>query len=97
METKQLSMTKSLTMALTREVFIKKLIYQSNNRGCKETDMILGNFSKMHLAQMSDEELKDYAHLLDQTDADIWDWFNRSTIPKEASLQKIMKRIEAAL
>ena len=73
-----------------RELLIKKLIYRSNNRGCKETDVILGDFSKANLAQMKDDELESYSHLLTQTDPDIWDWFNGKSVPQEDALKKMM-------
>ena len=60
-----------------RELLIEKLIYQSDKRGCKETDIILGRFSHAHLHKMSDVELEDYEHFLSQVDSDIWDWVRR--------------------
>jgi antitoxin CptB len=69
-----------------RTLLIKKLVYKSNNRGCKETDLVLGNFSKTYLDIMTDLELVDFDYLLSQTDADIWDWLNeRSSIPDGVS------------
>lgn len=59
---------------MTDPNFIKKLAYRSKNRGCKETDLLLGRFADEHLAQMSFAELEQYAIILDQTDADIVSW-----------------------
>ena len=42
----------------SRQQFIKKLLYQSCNRGCKETDLIIGQFAKQNIANMSDSDLQ---------------------------------------
>ncbi len=58
-----------------RQLLIKKLLYQSCNRGCKETDLIIGKFAESQLAKMSDQEMKIFAHILKLPDADIYDWY----------------------
>ena len=42
-----------------REQMIKKLLYQSCNRGCKETDIIIGEFAKKNLDKMTDTEINE--------------------------------------
>lgn len=59
---------------MTDHHLFKKLLYRSKNRGCKETDLLLGRFAEKHLTQMSWAELGQYAIILDQTDADIVSW-----------------------
>ena len=72
---------------------IKKLLYQSSNRGCKETDVILGNFAKLHLAEMTDQELKTFEKILYLPDADIYDWYmKKKPVPVE-NCSKIMTQI----
>ena len=67
-----------------RQQFIKKLNYQSCNRGCKETDLIIGQFAKLHLSKMSDAELQIFNQILQLPDADIYDWYtNKRPVPKE--------------
>lgn len=52
----------------------KKLFYQSNHRGCKETDLLFGKFAALYLDRMSEEDLLNYEIILNQTDADIVSW-----------------------
>lgn len=62
----------------------KKLLYQSCNRGCKETDLIIGQFAKCSLEKMTDAELQIFNQILQLPDADIYDWYtNKRPVPKE--------------
>lgn len=54
--------------------YLKRLIYQSWHRGCKETDILLGRYAKAKLASLTQEELKDYEKILTASDNDIYDW-----------------------
>jgi antitoxin CptB len=75
-----------------RTNLIKRLLYKSNYRGCKETDLILGNFAKEHIKTLTDEELQEFALILGQNDPDIWDWLNQyKAIPNEISKDLISK------
>ena len=78
-----------------RALLIKKLIYQSDKRGCKETDIILGRFSAAHLHKMSDGELEDYRHFLSQLDSDIWDWVNDKAQASDKACARIVSMIKA--
>lgn len=53
---------------------IRKLVYQSCHRGCKETDILLGNFAKAKIHTFSDNQLANYQKLLEKPDADIVSW-----------------------
>lgn len=67
-----------------REQILKKLLYQSCNRGCKETDLIMGEFAKENLDSMSDAELELFSIILQLSDADIYDWYTKKRpVPKE--------------
>lgn len=57
---------------MDRNLLIKQLIYQSNHRGCKETDYILGDFAKKHCEKMTDFELNLYSKLLNEDDWEIY-------------------------
>jgi antitoxin CptB len=68
-----------------RQYFIKKLLYQSCNRGCKETDLIIGQFAKLYINRMNDDELQIFNKILQLSDADIYDWYTRKkTVPIES-------------
>lgn len=64
------------------ETRIKRLRYRSWHRGWKETDLILGQFADENLEKMSAETLDAYEQLLDENDADIWDWLVGKLPPK---------------
>lgn len=67
-----------------RDELIKKLIYQSSNRGCKETDLIIGKFALQNLRRMTDDELEIFANILSLSDADIYAWYTgREAVPEE--------------
>jgi len=73
-------MNKPLTDADTR---LKRLRYRSWHRGCKETDLILGQFADKKLAGLAPEMLAIYERLLDENDADIWKWVVGNIAPAE--------------
>jgi antitoxin CptB len=60
---------------------LKRLRYRSWHRGCKETDIILGNFSDQKLETLTPALLDVYERLLDEDDANIWDWISGKSSP----------------
>jgi succinate dehydrogenase flavin-adding protein (antitoxin of CptAB toxin-antitoxin module) len=78
-----------------RSVFIKQLIYRSNNRGCKETDLLLGTFAYKHLSELTDEELVQFSHLLEEPDWDIYNYLTgKDQIPEHLKtdvMEKLLK------
>ena len=76
-----------------RALFIKKLIYQSCNRGCKETDLIIGSFARKKVNEMSDLELKEFESILQLPDADIYDWYTGKKKPPKELLSPLMIQI----
>lgn len=62
----------------------KRLIYQSQYRGVKENDIILGRFAQAHMDTLDAQGLDDYEKLLQQPDNDIYDWVaGREPVPAE--------------
>ena len=59
---------------IDKDALMKKLIYQSSHRGCKEMDFIFGKFASNKLENLSNEELLIYEELLLCDDAIIYDW-----------------------
>lgn len=54
---------------------LRRIRYRSWHRGCKETDVILGNFADKALPSLNTTAQLDlYEALLDEQDADIWAW-----------------------
>lgn len=47
---------------------VRRLIYRSSYTGMKETDLLLGQFARRHLAGLSHSDLDDYERLLEAGD-----------------------------
>jgi antitoxin CptB len=75
-----------------RTYLIKKLLYKSNYRGCKETDLILGSFAHKYIDALSDNELLDFEVIVNEMDPDILDWLNDvCTVPQNISKSLLAK------
>ncbi len=59
---------------LNQDNFIKSLLYRSNHRGCKETDILLGLFAQKRLYNFNQQELLNYQSFIFEDDAVIYDW-----------------------
>ena len=68
---------------MDNQTLIKRLKYRSWHRGCKETDLILGNFAEEKLETLPPELLSAYTSLLDEDDADIWAWLTDKYAPEK--------------
>jgi antitoxin CptB len=55
---------------------LRRLYFRSSHRGCKETDLLLGDFAEKHLAGMDAQALSLYEALIEEPDWDIWAWAN---------------------
>ena len=62
-------------MMVNKEILKKQIIYRSMHRGTKEMDLLLGNFVKAHIDELSFTELKDLAKLLIIEDEVIYKWY----------------------
>lgn len=76
-----------------REQLLKKLLYQSCNRGCKETDLIIGQFAKSNLDKMNNSDLTTFEEILQMNDADIYDWYTKKKPLPEEKSSKLMLQI----
>lgn len=72
------------------ELYKKKLSYKANNRGWKETDILLGKFVQNHLNNLTLDELKMFDLILDETDKDIFDWITGKREPIIQHQNKVM-------
>lgn len=62
----------------------KKLLYRSRNRGCRETDILLGKFAENELNRLSAHELGLFERFLDEYDGDIYKWLTgQANMPDE--------------
>jgi len=78
-------------MAENQQTRLKKLHYRSWHRGCKETDVILGHFADSHLEGLSTAQLDVYERLLDEQDADIWNWLIGKELPTRQEYTPVIK------
>lgn len=76
-----------------RELLIKKILYQSCNRGCKETDIIIGGFAKKHVNNMNDDDLMSFLEIIHLPDADIYDWYTKKKSVPEEKISKLLLEI----
>lgn len=71
----------------------KKLLYKSLHRGCKETDIILGEFAKEMIEKLNDTELHSFTVIIESSDNTIYDAaVGRIPIPNSFDKQ-LFKRI----
>ncbi len=67
-----------------RDVRIKRLLYRSSYTGTKETDVLLGQFAKCHLASLPPHLLDQYEALIENSDPDLFMWISgRKPVPPE--------------
>ena len=67
-----------------RDSRIKRLVYQSCNRGCKELDILLGKFAVSKLASFDDNLLDQYEHICQLHDWDLYATITRKIeIPQD--------------
>jgi antitoxin CptB len=77
---------------IMQELLRKKLSYRSKNRGCKETDLLLGNFATKYINDMTLADLNEFEIILDQTDSDIVSWvMGRQEVPSHLQRPMMMK------
>ncbi|HUX79265.1 MAG TPA: succinate dehydrogenase assembly factor 2 [Alphaproteobacteria bacterium] len=57
------------------DILRKRLLYQSQHRGMREMDWLLGGFAEKYIGTMSDDELQQFEALLTFPDQDLYGWF----------------------
>ena len=75
---------------LPRELWLKRLTYRSWHRGCKETDLVLGNYCAKHVEQLSEADLQLFEAFLDEDDAEIWAWLTEKTLCPKAEYAPLL-------
>ncbi len=71
----------------------KRIIYRSWHRGCKETDIILGNFCDHFIQEMDDAGLTLFEQLLEEDDAAIWSWLTHKTSPENPAYEPLLEQL----
>jgi antitoxin CptB len=73
----------------------KRLLYRSVYRGNKENDILLGQFARAHIAELSADELDQYERLLARGDNELFDWITGQVeVPPEAD-SPVLQRLKA--
>lgn len=75
---------------MNNEILKKQLLYRSQHRGCKETDILLGKFIVEKIDEFDDKKLQLYHELINEDDMMIYDWI----LGKEDILKKYADLIE---
>ena len=77
---------------------LKKIHYQSWHRGTKESDLVFGRFADKYLDQLSESEIKEFAEILETSDAILMDWVQGRASPPTAFqlIHKIKAFVEEA-
>ena len=88
-------MNKELTKSQIDNNRIKKLRYQSWHRGWKETDILLGNFADKNLESFTEQEIDIYEKLIEESDADIWDWLVGKEPVDNPAYTEILQKIRS--
>ena len=63
----------------------KRLLYQSQHRGMREMDIVLGGFARKKIETLSPQELEQFEALLAFPDQHLYGWFfERAPLPESA-------------
>ena len=67
-----------------RDVRHRRVLYRCWHRGTQESDLILGRFAEVHLADFDSAQLQRFEALLDCADTELFDWIIAgSAAPKQ--------------
>jgi antitoxin CptB len=72
---------------MPKQLLIKKLLYRSTHRGCKETDFLIGGFAQKKLGEIEDLEL--FSRFLEEDDLKIYDWILEKERAPECYLELV--------
>ncbi len=74
---------------MEKELLLKQLLYRSTHRGCKETDILLGNFFTAKFTEFDDYDLEIYQRFIEEDDMLIYDWIMGKVRVKEEYLELV--------
>ena len=72
----------------------KKIIYIAQHRGIKEMDILLSEFVKKYLDELTSIELNDLYEFLQHNDNNIFDWYNNKISLPSNSITSRLKNSE---
>ena len=82
---------------INKEVLKKQIIYRSTHRGSKEMDILLGNFVKKYVDNLTDEDLATLDSILKIEDEILYRWYfeknNSGKIPNN-KISELLKKFK---
>jgi|TARA_B100000959_G_scaffold59930_1_gene62910 antitoxin CptB len=78
---------------INKEFLIKQIIYRATHRGSKEMDILLGQFAKQHIKDLSIEELKDLNEIMSIEDNLLYEWYFNKINNKKIVNNKISHKL----
>ena len=82
---------------INKEVLKKQIIYRSTHRGSKEMDILLGNFVKKYVDNLTEKDLTKLDGLLKIEDEILYNWYfykNNSEIIPKNNISKLLKEFK---
>ena len=82
---------------INKEVLKKQIIYRSTHRGSKEMDILLGNFVKKYVDNLTEKDLTKLDGLLKIEDEILYNWYfykNNSEIIPKTKISKLLKEFK---
>ena len=79
---------------------LKRLLFRSRHRGMQETDILLGGFAERHLGELNEAQLDRFETILEQNDADLFDWISgKKAVPGslDDDVMRLLKTFREAL
>lgn len=76
---------------MNKELLQKQLIYRSNHRGCKETDILLGKFVNEKITEFDEQKLDLYQKFIVEDDMLIYDWILQKVDVPDHYLQLVLE------
>lgn len=73
----------------------KRLLYQSQHRGMREMDLVLGGYAQQNIPLMNEEELEEFEDLLALPDQEIYGWIFEGVPLSENSPEQLIMNIKA--
>tara|TARA_Y100000590_G_scaffold298486_1_gene336467 strand:- start:251 stop:505 length:255 start_codon:yes stop_codon:yes gene_type:complete len=78
---------------INKEFLKKQIIYRATHRGSKEMDILLGQFTKKHIKDLDNEELKDLYEILSMEDNLLYEWYFNKINNNKINNNKISQKL----
>jgi antitoxin CptB len=76
----------------------RRLLYRSRRRGTKEADILLGGFAAAHLGALSEDDVRQFEALLEESDPDLMRWIGGIEEPPQryVGLLKLIVKLKCS-